>query len=334
MNRRDTLLSLLALGAAAPIWAQGQVSVRKLGVLSLGLRPSAEAISRSAFFAKLKQLGWIEGQNLSVIRAYANLKRERLRTLAEDLVREQVDVIYAAGSEAAVAAARVTATIPIVFGFVGWPIEMGLIDSFPRPGRNVTGVASYVGQEVSIKRHEYLRDIAPDAKRLSWITAPDIAEKVQGGTTDFGALTEAGLRKLGYEVTWHPVYKVEDLEAAFSKIAASGAQALSVASGALLNSARERIADFALKNRLPSASIIPQFAEVGGLLCYGPAGVFSTTPEKIAEYVDRILRGSRPAEMPVDRPSRYELAINMKTANALGLKVPQVLLLRADHVIQ
>jgi len=312
--------------------ASGQAPARKLGFLSLNPPPNAEENSRSVFLAKLKQRGWVEGQNLLIVRAYADLKRDRLPAMAEDLVRQRVEVIVAQGAESAVAASRATTTIPIVFGFVAWPIEMGLIESYAKPGRNATGRSSYTGTEVSNKRHEFLREIAPAAKRLSWIFTPDISRHVQGGTYDVPVEPET--RKLGYEPKYHTVQKTEDLEAVFSEIVAFRAQALSVAGSAVLFSARQQIADFALKNRLPSASIMSSFVEAGGLLSYSAAGEPSATLERIAEYADRILRGARPADLPVERPSSYELVINLKTAKMLGLKIPPSVLLRADRVIE
>ena len=310
--------------------ASARAPARKLGILSASPPPSAEA--PRPLVAKLKQLGWIEGQNLSIVSAYADLKAERLAALAEDLVRQRVDVIVAYQPAPAVAAARATSTIPIVFGFVGWPVELGLIESFAKPGRNATGLSAYTGIEVSNKRHEFLRAIAPAAKRLFWIGLPSTSlQSVQGTTVDFGG-DEVG--KLGFEVRSRNVDKVEDLEAVFSEILAFRAQALSVAGSPVLFRARQRIADFALKNRLPSASYMRAFAEAGGLLSYATAGEPTATLERVAEYVDRILRGARPADLPVDRPSRYELVINLKTAKALGLTIPPSLLQRADQVIE
>lgn len=331
MNRRETLLRILALGAALPIGARAQTPVRKLGVLSNNRPPSEEEISRNVFLARLKQLGWIEGQNLLIVRRFADGKSDRLPALATDLVRQRVDIILATGMASAVAAARATATIPIVFSQVGWPIELGLIESFAKPGRNATGMAEYTGVEVSNKRHEFLRAIAPSAKRLSWIIAPETMRNTQGKPIDLK--TDGPVGQLGYELRYHTVEKAEDLEAVFSEIVAFRAEALSVAASVVLYQARQRIADFALKNRLPSASYMSAFVEAGGLLSYSTASV-PRIEERIAEYVDLILRGARPADLPVERPSRYELVINLKTAKALGLKVPQSILVSADRVIE
>lgn len=332
MNRRETLLRLLALSAAAPISARTQVPVRKLGVLSNRRPPTVEEISRSVFRAKLKQLGWVEGQNLLTVRAYADAKADRLPTLAEDLVRQRVDIIFATDDVSAVAAARATATIPIVFMQVPLPVEAGLIESFAKPGRNATGTSVYTGQEVSSKRHEFLRAIAPAAKRLSWIVAPENFRNVQGSAIDTKVGEAVG--QLGYEVKFHRVQKAEDLEAVFSEIIAFQAQALSVAGSEVLYRARQRIADFALRNRLPCASYERWLVESGCILSYGAASFPSEVAERMAEYVDRILRGARPADLPVERPSRYELVINLKTAKTLGLTIPQSILIRADRVIE
>jgi putative ABC transport system substrate-binding protein len=308
-------------------------AMRKIGILSLDRPPSAEEWARNPLIGRLKELGWVEGKNLTVVRAYADRKRDRLAALAEELVRERVEVIWTEGSPAPVAA-RATRTIPIVFYGAAWPVEMGLIDSFARPGRNVTGVSFYTGIEVSAKRLEFLREIAPDAKRLSWILAPDIAGTVDGKGLDLSALVDPAARKLGYEVRYHEVRAPEDVEKALAEVLDWRAQTLSVSGGTPIYVTRQRISDFALRHRLPSASAFAPFTEAGGLLSYSATGLLTTLVAQSADYVDKILRGARPADLPVDRPSRYELVINLKTARALGLKVPQTLLLRADRLIE
>jgi putative ABC transport system substrate-binding protein len=230
---------LIASGAMlAPRLAHGQAHARKVGILASDRLPATGAL-----LAKLKQLGWVERQNLLVVTAYADLNLDRLPSLAEDLVRQRVDVIVAFGEEAALPAARATATIPIVFGFVGWPVEMGLIESFAKPGRNATGVAAYTGMDVSIKRHEFLREIAPAAKRLSWISQPAHNQDVRGAALDLKV--DEAVKQLGYEPQFHVVRKTEDLEGVFSELVAFRAQALSVGGSVLLHHARQRIADFA-----------------------------------------------------------------------------------------
>jgi putative ABC transport system substrate-binding protein len=282
--------------------------------------------------AELKALGWIEGKNLIIESAFADYKMERLPALAEELVRKRVDVLWAMTAQAAVAAARATKTIPIVFTDVPWPVEAGLIDSFARPGRNATGESTYAGMEVSTKRLEFLKEIAPNATRLSWILDPSLAVTIDGGRFDMRPLLDPAARKLGYEVLYHYVEKSDDIDPVFADILAWRAQAIAVAGSAVTFGARERIAAFALRNRLPSASAMLPFAEAGGLLAYNAAGLFTVTIKRGAEYVDRIFRGERPADMAVNQPDKYQLVINQKTAKALGLTIPQSLLLRADVI--
>jgi len=339
MNRRDTVTALLALSAAAsPLGARAQArsseQTRTLGVLTRGSVPDVERLLLVALRTELKALGWVEKQNLVIELASADYKAERLPGLAEDLVRKRVDVIFTSSGEAAVAAARATKTMLIVFFNATWPVETGLIDSYARPGRNVTGEAGYTGVEVSTKRLEFLKEIAPSATRLSWILDSDTEAKVDGGRFDLRPMLDAAAKRLGYETRFHFVQKGEDLDTVFAEILAWRAQALAVAGSAATFAARERIAAFALRNRLPSACAIAPLADAGGLLSYSNAEAATASIARSAGYVDRILRGARPADLPVNRPSRYELAINLKTANALGLKIPQALLLRADRVIE
>jgi putative ABC transport system substrate-binding protein len=339
MDRRDTITALLALGIAmgprvARAQAKPSTQSKTLGVLSTASSQDLERVFLPVFRAELKALGWSEGQNLVVEGAIAEYKYERLSALAEDLVRKHVDVVWATSAEAAIAAARATKSIPIVFTSAPWPVETGLIDSFARPGRNVTGVSSYTGIEVSTKRLEFLKEIAPSATRLSWILDPSLGASLDGSHFDPRPLLDPAARALGYEVRYHDIEKSEDVDPAFAEMLAWRAQAIAVAGSAATFSARERIAVFALRNRLPSACASRAVVEAGGLLSYNSGGALSDSLARGANYVDRILRGARPADLPVYRPDKYELLINLKTARALGLQVPQSLLLRTDRVIE
>jgi putative ABC transport system substrate-binding protein len=339
MNRRDAVHTLLALGAAGgPLGVRAQSNPsaqgKTLGILTLASAQDAERFWLPGLRAKLKTLGWIEGQNLVIESAFADTKVERLAALAEELVRKRVDVILAYPDLPAIAAARVTRTIPIVFVNAAWPVEQGLIESYARPGHHVTGVATYTGLEVSTKRLEFLKAIAPAATRLSWILGATTEQTVDGAGFDIRPLLSQAARRLGYEVRYHFVQKSEDLDPTFADILASRAQALSVAGTPVTFVARERIAAFALSNRLPTACANLAFVEAGSLLAYNAAGGgFAAIPRSL-EYVDRIFRGARPADLPVEQPSNYELVINLKTAKALGLQVPQTVLLRAGRVIE
>ena len=338
MHRRDAIHALLALASAAgPLGVRAQsnpsAQTRVLGILTLASPQDVERFWLPGFRAKLKALGWIEGQNLVIESAFADYKVERLAALAEELVRKRVHVILAYPDLPAIAAARATRTIPIVFINVPWPVEQGLIESYGRPGRNVTGVSSYTGLEVSAKRLEFLKAVAPTATRLSWILGSPTEQTVDGAGYDIRPMLSQAARRLGYEVRYHFMQKSEDLEPVFADILASRAQALAVA-GNQAFVARERIAAFALSNRLPTAFVHHLMVEAGGLLSYNAAGGgFAAIPRSI-EYVDRIFRGARPADLPVEQPSNYELVLNLKTAKALGLQVPQAVLLRADRVIE
>jgi putative ABC transport system substrate-binding protein len=339
MNRRESIAALLALGAmagspGARAQAQAPSQRRTLGVLSALSPQDMERFWLGRLRADLKALGWVEKQNLAIEGAYADYRLERLPALAEDLVRKRVDVIWAASGAATLAAARATGTVPIVFLGVPWPVETGLIESFARPGRNATGVSSYTGIEVSAKRLEFLREIAPHATRLSWILDPLSEVTVAGGRFDVRPLLDPAARSLGYDVRYHYLHKAEGIDAVLVEILDWRAQAMMVAGSPSIFSVRERIAAFALQHRLPSATVMAALVDAGGLLSYFSATGLTENITRSAEYVDRIFRGARAADLPVQRPSTYELVLNLKTASALGLKVPRPLLLRADRVVQ
>ena len=337
MKRRDAILVPLALGATGAqlqVFAQAPTanSARKIGTLELGADEATPGPQRSLSVA-LRKLGWIEGENLTIERRYAEFKHERLAGLAEDLVRRRVDLILSGGPVATIAAARATRTIPIVFAGAVSPVESGLIDSFARPGRNLTGYVFSSGIEVSIKRLQFLREIAPEARRLSWIVA-DSTETVAGGRFDETPFMESAAKSLNFETRFYITRRVEDIDTALGEITRWGAQAVS-AGGQYVYPARQRIAEFALRHRLPSTFPFRPNVEAGGLLSYGPLEAEVMRMNfRYTEYIDRILRGASPADLPVEQPNKYELLINLKTAKALGITIPPSLLARADAVIQ
>jgi putative tryptophan/tyrosine transport system substrate-binding protein len=337
-TRRDALLALPLLYAASGASAQAPKAgpAKRMG----HLRPESEPKtnwSEHPFYIALSKKGWTLGENLLREPAYADWKIERLAGLAEELVRKRVDVILCNGDLATLAAARATRTIPILFFNVSWPVEMGFIDTYGRPGRNVTGQTTATGSEVYTKRLQFLREIAPAAKRLSWLIPADLIslETVAGGRFELAALLEAAAKGLGFETRFHPFRTAHDIDAAFGEITAWRAQAVAAGAWPGSDMGQQRAAELALRHRLPSAFVYRWPVEVGGLLSYASSASESEIfGIRLIEYMDRILRGTPPADLPVEQPSRYELVINAKTAKAIGLTIPPALLARADEVIR
>jgi putative ABC transport system substrate-binding protein len=335
-SRRRQFLIATAAVLAAPHTVRAQLKKRPpvLGVLSFGSQPTPEQAAASPITKRLQELGWIEGKTLTIEGAYAAGRTERLPGLAAELVGKKVDVIWAISPPAAVAAARATKTIPIVFVRVVAPLELGLGASFARPGGNVTGVASTAGFGVYLKRLEFLRELLPGAKRLAAIDpGAAIYTTVDGGVLKPDRETPVlEARKVGFDLSRHFVDKAEELDAVFAAIAAAGAQALMVSSSPLITLERKRIIDFANQSRLPSAFIESFFVEAGGLLSYG-SDPMATALQSLL-LVDKVLRGAKPADLPIEMPTRFDLVVNQKTAKLLGLTIPQSILLRADRVIE
>jgi putative ABC transport system substrate-binding protein len=284
-----------------------------------------------SLLASLSKKGWRVAENLFVERAYADGHPERLPGLAHGLARQGLDLIITGGAQTTIAAARATETIPIVFTGALWPVEQGLVDSLGRPGRNVTGHVFMAGTDYSTKRLQVLREIAPAAKRLSWVWPEFLfsAETVAGGRVDLAGLFEAAAREVGFETRFHLMSRGQDIESLFEQVASWRAEAMTAAG---LAWAPKRIADSSLRHRLPSIFDIREIVEAGGLMSYGP--VDTDIAALGAEYVNRVLRGARPSELPIEQPSRYELAVNKKTAKALGIALPRSLLLRTDTVVE
>lgn len=333
VRRRQFLIASGGLLAARLAGAQQTAKTRILGALGVGPRPTPEQLVQSPVLARLRQLGWIEGQNLAVARFYAEGRADRLPELAAELVNQRPDVIWTQNPDAAIAAARATKTIPIVFWSVGYPIEQGLIDSFAHPGRNVTGVAFFTGAEVLTKQLEFLRELAPSIKRVAWFTSASTLRTVAGGEYRRSlSVLESAAQSLGIELQRHWVDKREDFDAAFNAIVDSRAQAFGAPINEVTWQHRQLILEFAIRNRLPSVYAFSGFAEAGGLVSYGPDQLAMMIQS--VSYIDKILRGAKPADLPVEMPSRYDLVVNLKTAKALGLKVPQSILVRADRAIE
>lgn len=333
-RRRQLLVAAGALAAAPLVVARTPARMRTLGFLSFTAPLTPENIAKSPFTARLKSLGWVEGENLRVERVYASGRLESYPALAAQLVSRNVDVIWAISPPAAVAAARATRTIPVVFARVVWPVELGLGTSFARPGGNVTGVASIADPTILAKPAEFLREIVPGVKRVLAIHPHSVMYKtVDGG--EFSPQQDSRLlvilQGLGLDVKRVYVADARDVEDALSQALALRADALLVTSSPVIVAQMKRIVDFALLHRMPSAFIESQFVEAGGLLSYG-SHVWETIFQSL-DYVDAILRGAKAAELPIQLPTKMELAINLRTAGVLGLTVPQPLLLRADKIV-
>jgi putative ABC transport system substrate-binding protein len=268
----------------------------------------------------------MEGQNVTFETRSAGGRTDRLPGLAAELVRLKVDVIVTAGSPAAQAAKAATTSIPIVMATGGDPVGLRLVASLARPGGNVTGLTT-LSRELSGKRLEMLRETLPHVARMAM---------VWHSTSAIDALTrretEDAAQRLGIPLRVHGVEGPDDFDRAFSAIIADRAGAVLVATSPMFLTHRDKFNELALKNRLPIMFAFREYAEAGGLLAYGPS--YTELFQRAASYVAKILQGAKPADLPVEQPTKFELVINLKTAKALGLTIPQSVLLRADEVIQ
>jgi len=272
----------------------------------------------------LRGLGWTEGGNLTIEYRYGEGRTERLAQYAGELVQVKPDLIFALGGDVAPFAKNATSTIPIVVVVSNDPVQAGLVASLARPGGNVTGL-TFLLSDLAAKRLEMLRQISPKIVRVGILWNPDHADP------DFRE-TQAAAAPLGVEIVSLEVRRPEDYETAFKTARRDRIDALIVVSSRLMTLARQRILEFATTARLPLATGWGAWAEGGALLTYGPN--IDEVVRRSAAYIDKILRGARPADLPVEQPTKFELVLSLKTAKALGLTIPQSLLLRADRVIE
>lgn len=328
-------LGILACLLTAPFAADAQQpgNVYRVGLLGVSppSTPEAERLA-NVFRQVLREHGFAEGQNLLIERRYTEGRLERFAEFAADHVRSRVDVIYALGSQATLAAARATTTIPIVFWRVAFPVELGLASSLARPGRNVTGIALWTGPELMGKQLELLKMIAPKAARVAWISSVTTVEDVAGRQLTIAPGLEPAARTLGMELHTFSVRKLQDFDVIFPRILESRADAVGLVGDALTWSARKRIVEFANRHHILSTYGMKDFALEGGLLSYGSD--ITETVRRGATYVARVLRGSRPGDLPIEQPTKFELVINLRTAKTLGLTIPQSLLVQADQLIE
>jgi putative ABC transport system substrate-binding protein len=327
MDRRAFIASVTAgiFAAPLPVGAQQAAKVYRLGILSPGAVPEPSvATSPNLVPIALRELGYIEGQNLVVERRFAEGKIDRLPVLARELVQLRVDVIVAV-SEAVRAAKDATATIPIVMGFGFNPVEQGFVASLARPGGNITGVLYAPEGQLVGKRLELIKETIPRATRIAILATHESDSRSQLDAAQKAA-SALGVKAIVIEV------QGTDYDRAFATIVAERADALFVVSSAILNRDRKQIIERAAQYRLPAMYEWREQVEVGGLMSYGSSLVGLS--RRVAAFVDKILKGATPADLPVERPTNYDLVINMNTAKALGLTIPQSLLARADKIIQ
>jgi putative ABC transport system substrate-binding protein len=334
MDRR-TFVWLLGAGTVAVAvgaFAQPATKIRKIGVLNALPR---EAPLPQVFLRGLRDLGYVEGKNIIV--EYRSGAYGDFPALAEDLVKLKVDVIYAVLEQAALAASKATTTIPIVFAVIGNPVRLGLVASLAHPGGNVTGITAY-GSDLGGKRLELLKEFIPRLSRIGVLWNPAPPAKMPDGPqmnrpaqTGLEQTEEAG-RALGVQVHSFPVRRPSDFSNAFEAATHDRIDAFIVEEDSLTYSERSRIVELAAAHELPVIYGYRDYVVSGGLISYG-----ANLPQlmhRLADYIDKILKGAKPSDLPVEQPTKFELVINLKTAKALGLTIPQSLLLRADEAIQ
>jgi putative tryptophan/tyrosine transport system substrate-binding protein len=325
MDRRRFVGALAGgLAAASSVTdAQPATKVYRIGFLALATGESAIGIFQ-ALKDGLRDLGYVDGRNIVFDPRYGEGRQERLPDLASELVRLRADVIVAGTNPAVAAAKRATTTIPIVMASVADPVGAGFIANLARPGGNITGVTIDASAEILGKNLGLLVEIVP---RLSRVGVLRQLPYVSG----FAEL-EAAARKLNVELYVVDIRSPDDIEGAFLAMAAKQVGAVVILAGAFAFARRQRVAELALKHRLPAIHLLREYVDAGLLMSNGPnlPDIF----RRAATYVDKILKGTKPAELPVEQPTKFELVINLKTAKALGVTIPQPLLLRADEVIQ
>jgi putative ABC transport system substrate-binding protein len=328
--RRRELLALLCGAAAAPTLypvaarAQQQGKLRTIGFLG-ATNPTAWSAFDAAFLQRLRELGWIDGRNVTIEYRWAEGRESRYDEFAAEFVRLNVDVIVTGGTGAVVAVKKATSTIPIVFATAGDPVGTGLVHSLSRPGGNVTGLSNQQ-TDLAGSRLELLRDVAPGIRRVG----------VLGNSTMLNVMLEmdevgASAKKLGLEVSRLDIKKADDIatriEALNGKV-----DALYVCTDPLLTTHRTDINTMAIAQKLPTVFAFREYVTSGGLMSYGPN--FPDLFRRAGDFVDKILRGAKPADIPVEQPVTFDLIINMTTAKALGLKIPESFLVRAKEVIE
>lgn len=329
MNRRELIgaLGAVAFSAATPALAQQQPKVWRIGLLAQRQRPaSLDGDYYGAFLKGLRERGYVEGRNLQMEWRFAGGRNELMPALAAELVNLKVDVLVTAGTVGIKAAQGATSTIPIVMATSVSPVELGFAASLARPGGNITGMSN-MAEDVSVKYLELLKLFAPRLKAVAVVMNPL-------NTAHPGILQNirVAAQRQGVRVTAAAVAREEELEPAVAKAVADGAKALIVGIDGSYIYLGAKIAEVAMRHKLPTLFAVRENVKLGGLMSYGQS--FSDSYFRAASHVDRILKGAKPADLPIEQATKFELVINSKTAAALKLKIPQELILRADEVIE
>jgi putative ABC transport system substrate-binding protein len=314
---------LLALGSTAE--AQQPTGMPHVGFLS-AVSSSSIALRYQAFWEGLRELGYVEGKNVAIDSRYADGKLDPLSELAAELVRRKVDVIVTTGPSSTRAAKQATATIPIIMAQDADPVGSGFVASLARPGRNITGLST-LAPELSGKQMEILKEILP---RLSSLAV--FGTSTQLGNTQSLKETEHAAAAFGVQLQYLDILNVNDIGTAFRAAGNERADAVLMLASPVLNSQRKQIVGLAAKSRLPVMFFAPEYVQDEGLMSYAPH--FVELFRRVATYVDKILKGAKPGELPVEQPTRFELVINLKTAKQIGLQIPPNVLARADKVIR
>jgi putative tryptophan/tyrosine transport system substrate-binding protein len=323
--RRRLVTFMLVAALAAPLAAGAQPATRVFRVGYLGFEPSPSPYLE-AFRNGLARLGYVEGRNITIESRVAEGKADRLPALASELAALKLDVIVTISGPAAQVARKASAGVPLVIGVSGDPVEAGFVASLARPGGTITGI-SYLQPELAGKRLQLLREVSPKVGRVAVLMNPNHA----GENQDWREM-EIAARTIGVTLQNHAMPATGDLSELFATMTRDRAEAIVMIPGPLTNTYRKPIAEFGLKTRLPVIGGWDDYAKAGALMSYGPSR--RDVSRRLASFVDRILKGDRPADLPVERPTRFELVINLTTAKALGLAIPPSLLLQADEVIE
>jgi ABC-type uncharacterized transport system substrate-binding protein len=328
MDRRTFGLFLAGSFVVCPLsaFAQASAKVRRIGYMNLRSGPNE---MDAVFIEAMRELGYVEGRNLIIEYRFAAGNEERLKEMAADLVSQNVDLIVVVATPVVRAAKETTSTVPIVIAAVPDPVNSGLVASLARPGGNITGM-TILTTELAPKRLQLVRELVPNATRVAVLVALGLSP--QSGTALMVAELRAASKQLGVELFVHEVSNADDLADGFASMRRERVQMLIVQASPLTVDLRKQIADLSARDRLPALYEFRNFVDAGGLLSYGPS--LAESFRRAATYVDKILRGAKPADLPIEQPTKFELVINLKTAKALGLTIPQSLLARADEVIQ